>query len=170
MTIPNRRAQQKPNGREGRSRSERWPETAGASSLAVQLGMCTMAEAASYTTISFLFLRQLSMKSNKGLSWLFQKIQINQSVNTMKWPSGSSQVLPRCVTLRGNREERLLTLPPSHPAACWRSWSACSRQTVTSDPIWWTCLASWWQPGGRSSSGDTAGPRRGTGKAGDKFC
>lgn len=46
------------------------PDTAGASSLAVQLGMWTMAEAASYTTISFLFLRQLSMKSNSGLSWL----------------------------------------------------------------------------------------------------
>jgi len=67
-------------------RCVRWgrdaPETAGASSLAVQLGMCTMAEAASYTTISFLFLRQHSMKSNSGLSWLHTHTQINDKQTT----------------------------------------------------------------------------------------
>ena len=46
------------------------PETAGASSLALHPGRLTMAEAASYTTISCLLRRQLSMKSNSGLSRL----------------------------------------------------------------------------------------------------
>lgn len=55
----------------GRAGGGAWaPETAGASSLALHPGRLTMAEAASYTTISCLLRRQLSMKSNRGLSRL----------------------------------------------------------------------------------------------------
>lgn len=63
----------------------------------------------------------------------------------------------------------LLTLPPSRPAVCWRSWWACSRQRETWDQIWWTCWASWWQQDGRSSWGDTTGPRHGTGRQDNFF-
>lgn len=64
----------------------RLPETAGANSLAVQLGRLTMADAASYTTISCLFLRQLSMKSNRGLSRLRDKKTPQDSIKAKILP------------------------------------------------------------------------------------
>lgn len=57
----------------------------------------------------------------------------------------------------------LLTRPPSRPAVCLRSWWACNRRRETWDQTWWTCWASWWRQGGRSSWDDTTGPRHGTG-------
>ena len=60
----------------------------------------------------------------------------------------------------GQRQAR--TRPRSPPEACWRCGSACSRQRVTWGRTWWTCSASWTQPVGHSSAGDTADPGRGT--------
>lgn len=53
----------------------------------MQFGMWTMADAASYTTISFLFLRQLSMKSNRGLSWLRAQRQETKPSTTRHCPA-----------------------------------------------------------------------------------